>query len=105
MPRLAVRLRTVFRAGVFRAVFFAAFLAAFFATFFATFFAVFFVAFFATFLVALLAVFFVAFFALLRPEPDFLPLPACLLTVAQAMRSASSSGVPRSRSLSSMCSA
>ena len=46
-----------------------------------------------------------AFFATLRPLPLRLPPPSCLLTVAQAMRSAALSLAPRSRSLSSMCSA
>ena len=32
--------------------------------------------------------------AFLRPEPDFLPPPSCLLTVAQARASASSWGTP-----------
>jgi hypothetical protein len=45
----------------------------------------------------------VDFFAVLRP-PLF-PPPSCLFTVAQAMRSALSSDAPRSRALSSMCSA
>jgi hypothetical protein len=41
--------------------------------------------------VLLLALFLAAF----EPEPPFLPPPSCLLTVAQARRSASSSGTPR----------
>jgi hypothetical protein len=36
-----------------------------------------------------------AFLAPLEPEPPFLPPPSCLLTVAQARRSASSSDTPR----------
>jgi len=47
----------------------------------------------------------VAFFAPLRALPLRLPPPSCLFTVAQAMRSAVPSLAPRSRSLSSMCSA
>src|SRR5690606_31723268 len=121
--------RAVFFAGLLRAaaVFFAAFFVAFRAVDFAALrLAVFFVAFFAVFRappVAFFAVFrappvaffavafFVAdFFADLRaadflPEPDCLPPPSCLLTVAQAMRSAASSPRPRAFSLSSMCSA
>ncbi|HEY0662807.1 MAG TPA: hypothetical protein VGD21_15970 [Lysobacter sp.] len=85
-----------FFAGDFLTAFFAAdFLTAFFAAFFAGDFRV------AVFLVAFLA----DFFAVLRPDPDRLPPPSCLLTVAQAMRSASSRGRPSSSSLSSMCSA
>ena len=41
----------------------------------------------------------------LLPEPDCLPPPSCLFTVAQAMRSATSSLRPCSFSLSSLCSA
>jgi hypothetical protein len=44
-------------------------------------------------LVELLLDFFAALF--LDPEPPFLPPPSCLLTVAQARRSASSSDRPR----------
>src|SRR5690606_39226403 len=40
-----------------------------------------------------------------RPEPDFLPPPSSLLTVAQARRSASSLPTPFSRYPSSICSA
>jgi hypothetical protein len=40
-----------------------------------------------------------------RPEPDFLPPPVSLFTVAQARRSASGAGTPRASSPSSMCSA
>jgi hypothetical protein len=47
----------------------------------------------------------VAFFVPLRALPLRLPPPSCLFTVAQAMRSAVPSLAPRSRSLSSMCSA
>jgi hypothetical protein len=43
--------------------------------------------------------------ARLRPEPDFLPPPVCLFTVAQAMRSAVSVLRPRLLADSSMCSA
>lgn len=115
-------LRLVLRAGVFFVAFFAALLRG--ADFRAV---VLRVAFFAAVLrVAFLAVllravvlralpvdffavdFLVDFFVALRapdfrPEPDCLPPPSCLLTVAQAMRSAASSLRPRSFSLSSMC--
>ncbi|WP_157475043.1 hypothetical protein [Lysobacter sp. Root494] len=98
-------LRAVFFAGDFRvllrAVFFAGDLrVAFFAVFFAGDFRVdFLVAFFAG---DLRVDFLVAFFAVfLRPRAP----PVSLLTVAQPMRSASSSEPPRSRTLSSMCSA
>lgn len=39
----------------------------------------------------------------LRADPPFLPPPSCLLTVAQARRSASSPETPRSSYPSSMC--
>src|SRR4051812_21972816 len=45
------------------------------------------------------------FSGLPRPEPDFLPPPVSLLTVAQARRSASFSDTPRSSYPSSICSA
>ena len=118
----------VFRVALFFVAFFVAFLAAFFVAFLVAFlvlfFAVFFAAFFVVFPVAFFAVFFEAlpvvpepddealppFFAAFFPPP-FLPLPlffappSCLLTVAQAMRSASSVERPFDFSLFSICSA
>ena len=88
-----------FFAALFRAVLSVAFFATFFAPPEEDFFA-------AVFFVAFLAVFFVALRApVFLPEPDCFPPPSCLLTVAQAMRSAVSSLRPWSFALSSMCSA
>ncbi|WP_457318939.1 hypothetical protein [Stenotrophomonas sp. P5_B8] len=106
-----------FFAAVFVVVFFADVVVVFFAdvdAFFATLLpaAVLFTAtFFATFeAVDVLAAFRVAVFAddvvgAFLTGARFLPPPSCLLTVAQAMRSAASSPRPCSFSLSSMCSA
>ena len=104
---IALRVILTFFAVLLRAVRLAAFFVAFLAAVFVAFFAAFLVAvFFAGFFVALLAVVLAADLrAVFRPEPESRPPPLCLLTVAQAIRSASFSDRPCSRSLSSMCSA
>ncbi|KAB7631496.1 hypothetical protein F9K92_06855 [Stenotrophomonas rhizophila] len=108
---------TVFFAALFVVFLTAVFAVAFSAAFFAVFVTVFLVAFPAAAFGAafLAAVFFTAAFfvgevfavlaAVLFALPRFFPPPSCLLTVAQAMRSAVASLRPRAFSLSSMCSA